>query len=172
MISPSKKAKLRGQPSQGMLCSFSERAGHRRRSDGIIELPLDAPIGTDIREYLALNDVSIDVDLTPNRADCLGIAGLAREIGVLNSVDVVEPTWAPAVATIDATFPIRVEAPADCPRYLGRVIKGLNLHAQSPLWMQEKLRRGGIRSIDAIVDITNYLLRIRSADARLRSGDA
>ena len=73
------------------------------------------PIGTDIREYLALNDVSIDVDLTPNRADCLGIAGLAREIGVLNSVDVVEPTWAPTVATIDATFPIRVEASADCP---------------------------------------------------------
>lgn len=152
-----KKAKLRGQPSHGMLCSFSE-LGIDVDADGIIELPLDAPIGTDIREYLALNDVSIDVDLTPNRADCLGIAGLAREIGVLNSVDVVEPTWAPAVATIDATFPIRVEAPADCPRYLGRVIKGLNLHAQSPLWMQEKLRRGGIRSIDAIVDITNYLL--------------
>ena len=152
-----KKAKLRGQPSHGMLCSFSE-LGIDVEADGIIELPLDAPIGTDIREYLALNDVSIDVDLTPNRADCLGIAGLAREIGVLNSVDVVEPTWAPAVATIDATFPIRVEAPADCPRYLGRVIKGLNLHAQSPLWMQEKLRRGGIRSIDAIVDITNYLL--------------
>ncbi|MGL4714825.1 MAG: phenylalanine--tRNA ligase subunit beta, partial [Aeromonas sp.] len=152
-----KKAKLRGQPSHGMLCSFSE-LGIDVEADGIIELPQDAPIGTDIRDYLALNDVSIDVDLTPNRADCLGIAGLAREIGVLNSVDVVEPTWAPAVATIDATFPIRVEAPADCPRYLGRVIKGLNLQAQSPLWMQEKLRRGGIRSIDAIVDITNYLL--------------
>ncbi|WP_346208793.1 phenylalanine--tRNA ligase subunit beta [Aeromonas salmonicida] len=152
-----KKAKLRGQPSHGMLCSFSE-LGIDVEADGIIELPADAPIGTDIRDYLNLNDVSIDVDLTPNRADCLGIAGLAREIGVLNSVDVVEPTWAPAAATCDVTFPIRVEAPADCPRYLGRVIKGLNLKAQSPLWMQEKLRRGGIRSIDAIVDITNYLL--------------
>ncbi|MGL5289519.1 MAG: phenylalanine--tRNA ligase subunit beta, partial [Aeromonas sp.] len=152
-----KKAKLRGQPSHGMLCSFSE-LGIDVEADGIIELPADAPIGDDIRDYLALNDVSIDVDLTPNRADCLGIAGLAREIGVLNSVDVVEPSWIPAVATIDATFPIQVEAPADCPRYLGRVIKGLNLQAQSPLWMQEKLRRGGIRSIDAIVDITNYLL--------------
>ncbi|MFM4702490.1 phenylalanine--tRNA ligase subunit beta [Aeromonas bivalvium] len=152
-----KKAKLRGQPSHGMLCSFSE-LGIDVEADGIIELPLDAPVGTDIREYLNLDDVSIDVDLTPNRADCLGIAGLAREIGVLNSVDVVEPTWTPAAATIDASFPIRVEAPADCPRYLGRVIKGLNLHAMSPLWMQEKLRRGGIRSIDAIVDITNYLL--------------
>ena len=82
-----------------MLCSFSE-LGIDVEADGIIELPLDAPIGTDIREYLALNDVSIDVDLTPNRADCLGIAGLAREIGVLNSVDVVEPTWAPVAATM------------------------------------------------------------------------
>lgn len=152
-----KKAKLRGQPSHGMLCSFSE-LGIDVEADGIIELPLDAPVGTDIREYLNLDDVSIDVDLTPNRADCLGIAGLAREIGVLNSVDVVEPTWTPAPATCDASFPIRVEATADCPRYLGRVIKGLNLQATSPLWMQEKLRRGGIRSIDAIVDITNYLL--------------
>lgn len=152
-----KKAKLRGQPSHGMLCSFSE-LGIEVEADGIIELPLDAPVGTDVRDYLSLNDVTIDVDLTPNRADCLGIAGLAREIGVLNRTDVVEPTWVPVAATIDARFPIRVDAPADCPRYLGRVIKGLNLKAQSPLWMQEKLRRGGIRSIDAIVDITNYLL--------------
>ncbi|MGL5949747.1 MAG: phenylalanine--tRNA ligase subunit beta [Aeromonas sp.] len=152
-----KKAKLRGQPSHGMLCSFSE-LGIDVEADGIIELPQDAPIGTDVRDYLQLNDVMIDVDLTPNRADCLGIAGLAREIGVLNNADVVEPSIAPVVATISDTFPIRVEAPADCPRYLGRVVKGLNLQATSPLWLQEKLRRGGIRSIDPIVDVTNFVL--------------
>lgn len=152
-----KKAKLRGQPSHGMLCSYSE-LGIPVESSGIIELPLDAPIGTDLRTYMKLNDVSIEVDLTANRADCLSIAGLAREVGVLNRCDVNMPSWTPAAASIDATFPIRVTTQAACPRYQGRVLKGLNVKAATPLWMQEKLRRCGMRSIDPIVDVTNYVM--------------
>ena len=152
-----KKAKLRGQPSHGMLCSYSE-LGIPVEADGIIELPMDVPVGTDLRSYLQLDDAMIEVDLTPNRADCLSIAGLAREIGVLNRCDVRAPEWAPVSATTDASFPITVTAAEACPRYLGRVIKGLNVKAETPLWMQEKLRRCGMRSIDPIVDVTNYVL--------------
>ncbi|MCS6101972.1 phenylalanine--tRNA ligase subunit beta [Shewanella baltica] len=152
-----KKAKLRGMPSEGMLCSYSE-LGINVESDGIIELPLDAPLGTDIRDYLQLNDAVIDVDLTANRADCLGMAGLAREVGVLNRQAVVEPQWQAVTPTTDAQVTINVKAPAACPRYLGRVVKNVNVKAPTPLWMQEKLRRSGIRSIDPIVDITNFVL--------------
>ncbi|MFT6976431.1 MAG: phenylalanyl-tRNA synthetase beta chain [Shewanella psychromarinicola] len=152
-----KKAKLRGQPSMGMLCSYGE-LGIDIESDGIIELPQDAPIGVNVREYLQLDDAIIDVDLTANRADCLGMAGLAREVGVLNRQAVIEPSWQAVTATIDAPFSISVVAPNLCPRYLGRVVKNINIKAVTPLWMQEKLRRSGIRSIDPIVDITNYVL--------------
>tara|TARA_R110000851_G_scaffold90253_3_gene196925 strand:+ start:32893 stop:35280 length:2388 start_codon:yes stop_codon:yes gene_type:complete len=152
-----KKAKLRGQPSMGMLCSYGE-LGIDIESDGIIELPQDAPIGLNVREYLQLDDAIIDVDLTANRADCLGMAGLAREVGVLNRQAVIEPSWQAVTATIDAPFSISVVAPNLCPRYLGRVVKNINIKAVTPLWMQEKLRRSGIRSIDPIVDITNYVL--------------
>ncbi|TVP12748.1 phenylalanine--tRNA ligase subunit beta [Shewanella sp. KCT] len=152
-----KKAKLRGQPSFGMLCSYGE-LGIDIESDGIIELPLDAPIGQDVREYLDLNDAVIDVDLTANRADCLGMVGLAREVGVLNRQAVVAPTWEAVTPSIEDAIEIDNQAPSACPRYLGRVVKNVNVKAQSPLWMQEKLRRSGIRSIDPIVDITNYVL--------------
>ncbi|REL29442.1 phenylalanine--tRNA ligase subunit beta [Thalassotalea euphylliae] len=152
-----KKAKLRGQPSFGMLCSESE-LGMAESADGIIELPADAPIGTDIRDYLDLNDNTIDVDLTANRGDCLGIKGLAREVGVLNSLAVTEPAIEPVPATIEDTREIKLSAPAACPRYLGRVIKGINLGATTPLCMVEKLRRCGVRSIDPVVDVTNYVL--------------
>ncbi|REL26793.1 phenylalanine--tRNA ligase subunit beta [Thalassotalea euphylliae] len=152
-----KKAKLRGQPSFGMLCSESE-LGMAESADGIIELPADAPIGKDIRDYLDLNDNTIDVDLTANRGDCLGIKGLAREVGVLNSLAVTEVAIEPVPATIEDTREIKLSAPAACPRYLGRVIKGINLEATTPLWMVEKLRRCGVRSIDPVVDVTNYVL--------------
>ncbi len=152
-----KKAKLRGQPSFGMLCSYGE-LGIDIESDGIIELPLDAPIGQSVREYLDLDDAVIDVDLTANRADCLGMVGLAREVGVLNRQAVTEPTWQAVEASIDASVTIDNQAPASCPRYLGRVVKNVDVSAETPLWMQEKLRRSGIRSIDPIVDITNYVL--------------
>ncbi|MGJ7468624.1 phenylalanine--tRNA ligase subunit beta [Kosakonia cowanii] len=152
-----KAAKLRGEPSEGMLCSFSE-LGISDDHNGIIELPADAPIGTDIREYLKLDDNTIEISVTPNRADCLGIIGVARDVAVLNKSPLNEPEIAPVAATINDTLPIIVEAQEACPRYLGRLVKGINVSAPTPLWMKEKLRRCGIRSIDAVVDVTNYVL--------------
>ncbi|STQ12490.1 phenylalanyl-tRNA synthetase subunit beta [Enterobacter cloacae] len=156
-ISKIKAAKLRGEPSEGMLCSFSE-LGISDDHNGIIELPLDAPIGTDIREYLKLDDNTIEISVTPNRADCLGIIGVARDVAVLNQTELNAPEIAPVAATISDVLPIQVDAPEACPRYLGRVVKGINVKAPTPLWMKEKLRRCGIRSIDAVVDVTNYVL--------------
>ncbi|HDZ6847170.1 TPA: phenylalanine--tRNA ligase subunit beta [Mannheimia haemolytica] len=152
-----KKTKLRGQPSEGMLCSYSE-LGIKEDHSGIIELPADAPIGQDFREYLNLNDVAIEISLTPNRADCLSIAGIAREVGVINRVDVKAPTITDVKATISDKVSVELQAPEACPRYLARVVKNVNVKATSPLWLQEKLRRCGIRSIDPIVDITNLSL--------------
>jgi len=152
-----KKAKLRGVPSFGMLCSESE-IGLADDSAGIMELASDAPLGQCVREYLDLDDVTIDVDLTANRGDCLGIKGLAREVGVLNSLEVTEPTISKVAPTIDDVLTINIEANEACPRYLGRVIKGINPSATTPLWMVEKLRRCGTRSIDPVVDVTNYIL--------------
>ncbi len=152
-----KKAKLRGVPSHGMLCSESE-LGLSDSSDGILELASDAPIGLCVREYLDLNDVSIDVDLTANRGDCLGLKGLAREVGVLNSLAVTEPEITAVIPSIDDSREITITAGEACPRYLGRVIKNINVNAQTPLWMVEKLRRCGTRAIDPVVDVTNYVL--------------
>ncbi|MGO3343869.1 MAG: phenylalanine--tRNA ligase subunit beta [Marinomonas sp.] len=152
-----KKAKLRQVESFGMLCSASE-LGLSDDHDGIMELPLDAQTGEDFRAFLGLDDQIIDVDLTPNRSDCLSLAGLAREVGVLNKADVTPVEVTAAAVSIDDTFSVRVEASGACPRYLGRVIRGVNVATQTPLWMTEKLRRSGIRSIDPIVDITNYVM--------------
>ncbi|WP_337881388.1 phenylalanine--tRNA ligase subunit beta [Rheinheimera sp.] len=152
-----KAAKLRGQPSNGMLCSLQE-LGMADSSEGIIELPADAPLGSNIRDYLKLDDVSIEVDLTPNRADCLGLLGLAREVGVLNQLDVTAPVIEAVAATITEQKAIVLSAPEHCPRYLGRVIRNINPGALTPLWMVEKLRRSGIRSIDPVVDVTNFVL--------------
>ncbi|WP_062935549.1 phenylalanine--tRNA ligase subunit beta [Enterobacter bugandensis] len=152
-----KAAKLRGEPSEGMLCSFSE-LGISDDHNGIIELPLDAPVGTDIREYLKLDDNTIEISVTPNRADCLGIIGVARDVAVLNQTELNAPEIVPVEATISDVLPIQVDAADACPRYLGRVVKGINVKAPTPLWMKEKLRRCGIRSIDAVVDVTNYVL--------------
>ncbi|HHJ18048.1 MAG TPA: phenylalanine--tRNA ligase subunit beta [Gammaproteobacteria bacterium] len=152
-----KKAKLRGVPSHGMLCSARE-LGLSDEHQGLLELPEDAPVGTDLREYLALDDVCIEVDLTPNRGDCLGMEGIAREVGTLSGTDVTVPDFTAVAAAIDAQFPVDVQAPEACPRYLGRVIRGIDPAAKTPLWMQEKLRRGGIRSLGPVVDVTNYVL--------------
>lgn len=121
-----KAAKLRGEPSEGMLCSFSE-LGISDDHSGIIELPADAPLGTDIREYLKLDDNTIEISVTPNRADCLGIIGVARDVAVLEQSAAREPEMAPVTATISDTLPITVEAADACPRYLGRVVKALML---------------------------------------------
>ncbi|WP_371379033.1 phenylalanine--tRNA ligase subunit beta [Thalassotalea aquiviva] len=152
-----KKAKLRGVPSHGMLCSESE-LGLADSADGIIELPLDAPVGQCIRQYLNLDDVTIDVDLTANRGDCLGIKGLAREVGVLNNMAVNDVEIIDVDASIDDKRDVNIIAGQACPRYLARVLKNINPTATTPLWMVEKLRRCGIRSIDPVVDVTNYVL--------------
>src|SRR5574344_387513 len=152
-----KPAKLRGVPSNGMLCSYKE-LGLREDGSGIIEFPSDAKVGTDLHDYLQLNDKAIEVDLTANRADCLSLRGLAREFGVLTKADVNYPEIAEVDATISDSFPVEVEAKEACPRYLSRVLKGLDLSKSSPVWMQERLRRANIRSIDAVVDVTNYVM--------------
>lgn len=152
-----KAAKLRGEPSEGMLCSFSE-LDISDDSSGIIELPADAPVGVDIREFLQLDDNTIEISVTPNRADCLGIIGIARDVAVLNQLPLNQPEITAVNVDIDDSLPIRVDAPAACPRYLGRVVKNINVSASTPLWMKEKLRRCGVRSIDPVVDITNYVL--------------
>ncbi len=152
-----KKAKLRGQPSEGMLCSGSE-LGLSDDHEGLMELPEDAPAGEPLDKFLGLNDVTIDVDLTPNRSDCLSIKGIAREVGVLNSL-MVEGPEIEAIEAVHSEVPnIAVRAPEGCPRYLGRILKNVDLGVPTPLWMQEKLRRCGIRSIDAAVDVTNYVM--------------
>ena len=152
-----KKAKLRGVESLGMLCGQTElQAGDD--DSGLWELPSDAPVGTDLRDYLNLDDTIIDVDLTPNRSDCLSIVGLAREVGVLNKATVTAPQMNAVASTIADTFAVSLNAGAACPRYVGRVIKGIDITQGSPQWLQETLRRSGLRSIDAVVDVTNYVL--------------
>lgn len=152
-----KKAKLRQVESFGMLCAEDE-LGISDDHGGIMELAADAPVGADLREYLSLNDTILEVDLTPNRSDCLGIAGLAREVGVLTQTAVTVPEVTAAPVTIDETFGIELVNDEACPRFLGRVIKGINPTATTPLWMVEKLRRSGIRSIDPVVDITSFVM--------------
>lgn len=153
-----KKAKLRGQASHGMICSASELGLEEETSPGILELPASAPVGEDFRAWLGLDDHTIEVDLTPNRGDCLSVKGMAREVGVLNRLPVAGPDIAPVAATHDESIAVRVEDPERCPRYLGRLIKGVNVSAETPLWMVERLRRSGIRSIDPVVDVTNYVM--------------
>ena len=152
-----KKAKLRGVESFGMLCAQTElQLGDD--DAGLWELPSDASVGSDLIEYLELNDNIIEVDLTPNRGDCLSIRGLAREVGVLNKAAVIEQACAPVAATIDDSIDIRLEAAEGCARYVGRVIRNLDLRQATPQWMQEKLRRSGVRSLGPAVDVTNYVL--------------
>ncbi|MCK5829668.1 MAG: phenylalanine--tRNA ligase subunit beta [Methylococcales bacterium] len=151
------KSKLRGELSLGMLCSEKE-LGLTADADGLMELSAEAPVGTDIREYLSLNDSIIELDLTPNRADCLSVEGVAREVAVLNKME-----WSPIEVTPveimhDSVINVTVEAEEECPRYLGRLIKNVNPNAETPLWMQESLRRSGVRSLGPIVDVTNYVL--------------
>ncbi|ALM52677.1 phenylalanine--tRNA ligase subunit beta [Halomonas huangheensis] len=153
-----KKAKLRGVESFGMICSASELGLEEGTSEGILVLPEDAPVGTGLREYLGLDDHTIEVDLTPNRGDCLSVVGLAREVGVLNRLPLAELPGTPVVAAHDQTFPVQLDDPERCPRYIGRVIKGVDITASTPTWMVERLRRSGIRAIDPAVDVTNYVM--------------
>jgi phenylalanyl-tRNA synthetase beta chain len=152
-----KKAKLRGVESNGMLCSASELQ-ISEDNEGLMELPADAPVGQDIRVYLDLDDASIEVDLTPNRGDCLSLAGLAREVGALYAVPVTRPVIAAVAPSHDEVRSVEILATQACPRYLGRVVRNVDLSKPTPLWMVERLRRADVRSIDAAVDITNYVM--------------
>ncbi len=152
-----KKSKLRGVESFGMLCSEKE-LGLAESADGLMALPHNAPVGKDVREYLALNDNVIEVDLTPNRADCLSLEGIAREVGLLNKIDCQFIQPEAVVLEGEQTVFVKVEAADHCPVYLGRLISGIDASAQTPLWMQEKLRRSGLRSLGPVVDVTNYVL--------------
>lgn len=152
-----KKSKLRGVESYGMLCSEKE-LGLAADANGLMELAADAPVGVDIRDYLSLNDNIIEVDLTPNRADCLSVEGIAREVAVLNKMDWSATQVEKSAITHTDTLTVSVKATDACPRYLGRLIKGVNPKAETPLWMQERLRRSGVRSLSAVVDVTNYVL--------------
>jgi phenylalanyl-tRNA synthetase beta chain len=152
-----KKSKLRGVESHGMLCSEVE-LGISDESDGIIELPADAPVGEDVRSYLDLADQLIDIDLTPNRADCFCIRGVAREVATLNELVATEPEISAVAATHEAVMAVSMQATAQCPKYGSRIIKGIDNSQPTPGWMKEKLRRSGIRSIHPVVDVTNYVM--------------
>ena len=152
-----KKGKLRGMESFGMLCSASE-LGMAEKSDGLLELPADAPAGTAIRDYLGLNDQVLELSITPNRGDCLGVAGVAREVGVLTGTTVNVPEIPAHVQVHDDSREISLPAAEVCPHFVGRIIRNVNAKAETPLWMQEKLRRHGLRSLSAVVDVTNYVM--------------
>ncbi|WP_220814195.1 phenylalanine--tRNA ligase subunit beta [Pseudomonas paralcaligenes] len=152
-----KQAKLRGVESQGMLCSASELQVSDD-NNGLMELAADAPVGQSLRDYLGLDDASIEIGLTPNRGDCLSLAGLAREVGAIYGAPVTTVSVAPVAAAHDEVRPVEVLASKACPRYLGRVVRNVDLSKPTPLWMVERLRRSDIRSIDAAVDITNYVM--------------
>lgn len=153
-----KPASLRGVDSCGMICSESE-LGLADDSSGIMALPDDAPVGEDCRDYLMLDDVIIDIDLTPNRGDCASILGVAREVAIANQCPMHAPDWGGAVdASVSDHVSVVVAEPAACPRYLARVITGINMSARTPLAMQESLRRAGIRPISVVVDVTNYVM--------------
>lgn len=152
------RTELRGITSEGMLCSAKE-LGIDDGTNGLLELPASAPLGLNIRDFLGLDDNVIEVDLTPNRADCLSMEGIAREVALLNTLDLSKGSEQQAVAvSCDNKLPVELEAPAACPRYLGRYIKGINRSQETPHWLKERLRRSGIRSLDPVVDVTNYVL--------------
>jgi phenylalanyl-tRNA synthetase beta chain len=152
-----KVAKVRGIESFGMLCSTRE-LGLAGDADGLMVLDADAPVGEDFRAYLNLNDTLVTLKLTPNRADCLSIQGLAREIGAITATETRLPVITEVASEIGDTLPVRVSAPEACPLYVGRVVRGIDAQAATPRWMAERLERSGIRPISAAVDITNYVL--------------
>ena len=152
-----KATKLRGVESAGMLCSAKE-LGLAENSDGIIELPSDAPVGVGLRDYLHLEDAILDLNVTPNRGDALSIIGIAREVAALTGAALNGPALRPVSATHADTVTVHLDAPAACPRFAGCVVHGINNRAPTPIWMRERLRRAGVRSISPVVDVTNYVM--------------
>ncbi|MDB5754821.1 MAG: phenylalanine--tRNA ligase subunit beta [Massilia sp.] len=152
-----KVGQLRGVESQGMMCSarelkLSDDAG------GLMELPADAPVGQNIRDYLALNDLKFTIKLTPNKADCLSVLGVAREVAALTGTALTLPANRIVAVSGDEILPVRISAPDLCGRFSGRVIRGLNAKATTPSWMVQRLERSGQRSVSALVDISNYVM--------------
>ncbi|MCI2263026.1 phenylalanine--tRNA ligase subunit beta [Xanthomonas indica] len=152
-----KPAKLRGVASNGMLCSAKE-LGLDSDASGLFELPDDAPIGQALTEYLGLPDASIEIKLTPNRADCFGVRGIAYDVAAACGSDVLPLVVTPAAVSSERTLPVTLEAGADAPRYCGRVVEDLDPAAKTPLWMAERLRRSGVRPVSLLVDITQYVM--------------
>ena len=152
-----KPARLRGVESFGMLCSAKE-LGLAETSEGLLELPDDAPVGQDLRTYLSLDDHVLEIDLTPNRGDCLSVRGIARELAALTGAELSSPSWEIVATSGTATLTVTVHETDSCPMYLGRVIEGFDPEAGTPLWMRERLRRAGLRSLGPVVDVTNYVL--------------
>jgi phenylalanyl-tRNA synthetase beta chain len=152
-----KVGKLRGVESQGMLCSAKELK-IADDNGGLLELPADAPLGQDIREYLNLDDTLFTCKLTPNLAHCLSVYGIAREVSALTGAPLKAPTF-PAVAATNADkVAVNISAPDLCGRFSGRVVRGVNTKAQTPAWMVNHLARCGQRSVSPLVDISNYVM--------------
>jgi phenylalanyl-tRNA synthetase beta chain len=152
-----KLGKLRGVESQGMMCSARELK-ISEESSGLLELPEDAPVGTNIRDYLLLNDLKFTIKLTPNRADALSVLGVAREVSALTGAPLAVPTARQVSVNTDEKLPVKVSAPDLCGRFTGRVIRGLNARAATPEWLKRRIERSGQRSVSALVDISNYVM--------------
>ncbi|PZP62344.1 MAG: phenylalanine--tRNA ligase subunit beta [Pseudoxanthomonas spadix] len=152
-----KAAKLRGVESNGMLCSAKE-LGVDADASGLLELPGDAPVGTPIADYLGLPDASIEIKLTPNRADCFSVRGIAFDVAAASGSEVVPFDATPVPAAHDRALRVTLDAGADAPRYCGRVIEGVDPTRATPIWMAERLRRGGVRPVSLLVDITQYVM--------------
>jgi phenylalanyl-tRNA synthetase beta chain len=152
-----KRAKLRGVESQGMLCSARE-LGMGEGHEGLLELPANLETGASLRTALGLDDVVLEINFTPNRGDALSVLGIAREVAVLGGAPLRGPAIAPVAPTAADTFPVTLSAPAACPKFAGRVLRGLDPNAKTPFWMEERLRRAGQRSLGPMVDVTNYVM--------------
>ncbi|MYE83608.1 MAG: phenylalanine--tRNA ligase subunit beta [Gammaproteobacteria bacterium] len=151
------RREIQGVVSDGMLCSAAE-LDLGDDGDGILELPDAFALGEELGRALGLADRCIELDLTPNRGDCLSLRGIAREVGVLNDTAVRAPECPAVAPTLDDVFPVEIDAGEGCPRYLSRVIRGVDVRRPTPVWLRERLRRSGLRSIDPVVDVTNYVL--------------
>ncbi len=152
-----KLGQLRGIESQGMLCSARELKLSEDHG-GLLELPDDAPVGQNFRDYYELNDLKFTIKLTPNKADCLSVLGVAREVSALTGIELKQPTFKKVEVTMAEVLPVKISAPDLCGRFSGRVIRGLNAKAETPHWMKQRLERSGQRSVSALVDISNYVM--------------
>ncbi len=152
-----KVGELRGVESQGMMCSAKELK-ISEESNGLMELPSDAQVGQNIRDYLALNDLKFTIKLTPNKADCLSVLGVAREVSALTGTPLLMPQFRSVPVNGSETLPVKISAPDLCGRFSGRVIRGLNARAETPAWMRQRLERSGQRPVSALVDISNYVM--------------